>query len=211
MAPKNPLAKITDAAQGAATLPLKTTEKVAERAVGVVAGGVRAASSVIISTAQRAKSIVGIEDEKDAPTPTATAVDAKAKPSGSSTPSRSSSSTSSSSRSFASPAPGPRTTPPAAPLESVEALAEAAVAREMAEEPLTTPTAPKVARATAPPETPKPKKVVATSTGAAIKPTPASTSGAQADDEPLIDPATAKTVKSETDILRAAADLDKHL
>jgi hypothetical protein len=57
----------------------------------------------------------------------------------------------------------------------------------MAAEPLTKPTPSKAARATAPTKTPQP------------------------DDEPLIDPATAKAVKSETDILRAAADVDKDL
>lgn len=64
MAPKNPLFKITDAAQGVATLPLKATAKVAGRAAGVVTGGVRVAASLIDSTAERAKSMVGTEDQK---------------------------------------------------------------------------------------------------------------------------------------------------
>lgn len=211
MAPKNPFAKITDAAQGAASLPLKATEKVADRAMGAVAGGARVAASLIYSTAERAKSMVGIENEKNTPAPTDASVDAKAKSSGSSTPSRSSSYKSSSSRSFASPAPGPVTAPPGAPLESVEAMAEAAVAREMAEEPLTTSTPSKSARATVPTKASKPKKVFSTSTGDASKPAPASANGAQPADEPLIDPATAKVVKSETDILGAASDKDKDL
>ena len=170
MAPKNPLAKITDAAQGAATLPLRATEKVADRAVGIVSSGVRVAANLISSTAERARSVVGTEDQKEAP--------------------------------------GPVISPPP---ESVEKLAEAAVAREMAEEPLTTPTTSKTARATAPAKARKPKTVASTSTGAASKRTAGSTTHAQPDDEPLIDPATAKAVQSETDILRAAADLDKKL
>lgn len=164
MASRNPLTRITHAAQGAAALPLKATEKVAEQAVGVVASGVRVASSLIYSTAERAKSMAGIEDEKTAPAPTE-APEART----------------------ASRAPGPVTAPPAEPLESVEALAEAAVAREMAEEPQPTVTPSKAARATAPSKATRPKKSV---------------------DEPLIDPAVAKAVKSETDTLRAAADLN---
>ena len=152
MAARNPLARITHAAQGAATLPLKATEKVAEQAVGVVAGGVRAASSLISSTAERARSMVSIEEAKTAPAPT-----------------------------------------DAPPQESVEALAEAAVAREMAEKPQTTTTLSKAARATAPRKTP-PRK------------TPTSQGAPEAAEEPLIDPAVAKAVKSETDTLRAAAD-----
>jgi hypothetical protein len=156
MASRNPLAKITHAAQGAANLPLKATEKVADRAVGVVAGGMRIAASLVSSTAGRAKSLVGTEDQKNGPARTDAPVGA-------------------------------------APMESVEELAEAAVAREMAEEPRTTPTPSKAARATAPTRAAKPKK------------------GGEPVDEPLIDPATAKAVKSETDILRAAADRGKDL
>jgi len=160
MAPRNPVAKITGTAQGAATLPLRATEKVAGRVMGIVASGVRVAASIISSTAERARSTAGTEDQKDAPGPVS-----------------------------AQPAVSPES------VESVEKLAEAAVAREMAEEPLTTPATSKTARTSTPAKTRKPKPV--------DEPLP--------DDEPLIDPATAKAVKSETDILRAAADLDKQL
>ena len=151
MALKNPVATITDAARGAAALPLR-----------VIASGARVAASLISSTAERAK-------------------------------------------------PGPVGAPAVASRPSVEDLAEAAVAREMAQEPLTTPTAPKAARSTAPTKAGKPKTVSSTGTSATSKRTAASPEGAQPDDKPLIDPATAKAVKSETDILRAAADRDKDL
>lgn len=91
-----------------------------------------------------------------------------------------------------SPVPGPDTAPPAMPEKSIEELAEAAVAREMAEEPLDEPARP--AGSTAPPKPKKPRKA---------------TQASDADGEPLIDSATANAVKSETDTLRAAADVDK--
>lgn len=191
MAARNPLAKVTDAAHGALSLPLKATEK----AVGVAAGGIRVAASLVYSTAERAKSLVGIEDERDAPAPTDAPVDVGAR--------------SNSSASAGSAAPGPVTVPPAQPLGSVEALAEAAVAREMAEEPLPSSTPSKAARTLSTTKTAKPDKVVFTSTGGGSE--AAAPNDAESVDEPLIDPATAKALKSESDILRAAADVDQDL
>lgn len=82
----------------------------------------------------------------------------------------------------------PRRTPePAAPqMDPVEEIAKAAVAREMAEEPLDTPAKP------------------------APKPKPAKKRAPEPDDtRPLIDSGTAAAVRSEAETMQAAADVDK--
>lgn len=77
---------------------------------------------------------------------------------------------------------------PAAPqMDPVEEIAKAAVAREMAEEPLGT--------------TPKPKPA---------KPKPVKKRAPEPDDtRPLIDSGTAAAVRSEAETMQAAADVDK--
>lgn len=137
MGSKNPLARIADAAQGAASLPLKVTEKVAGTAVGVVAGGARAVAGLINPRTSRPESSVGIGRETEPSAPTDRPVEAT-------------------------PPPGPDTVPP--PLEPVEELADAAVAREMAEEPLDDAPAPDATPDTAPTPSSGSEKVFSTST-----------------------------------------------
>lgn len=90
----------------------------------------------------------------------------------------------------ATPAPAQRTSPtPGTPhpdLDPVEEIARAAVAREMAEQPLGTPTEP------------------------APKPRPTPRRAPEPDDtRPLIDSGTANAVRSEAETMQAAADVDK--
>lgn len=137
--------------------PLDPIVKIAGKAVGVVAGGARVAASLIYSTSEHAKSMVGIAKEREAPAPTDAPVEARAKSAPSTSPT--------------SEPPGPVTAPPAE-HESVEVVAEAAVARELAEEPRPTPSPSKAARAVAP--QPPPEPVFSTSTPDASQSTPAS-------------------------------------